>query len=532
MNSFKPLYGLALSLSLFSCNIEVEKVAPEKPNFLFIVVDDLGYSDLSVNGSEYYETPNIDGLANNGVNFVNGYATSAVCSPSRASLLTGKFTATHQVTDWIGAPVGEEWRSYGRFTKLLPPDYPHYLKDEYVTIPEALKTVGYKTFFAGKWHLGGEEQSSLPTNHGFDINKGGFHAGGPYTGGYFSPFNNPYLEDLPEEKGMTLSMKLAKETSQFITKNKNSQFFAYLAFYAVHAPIQTSEEKWSKYREKAEAMGIEEEGFEMERLFPIRKKQDNPVYAGLIEQVDEAVGSVLQTLKEQGLDQNTIVIFTSDNGGVASGDNYSTNSLDLRGGKGYQWEGGTKVPYFVYIPWMGEKGQFIETPVTGADFFPTILEYAGVQMEESEVDGKSLVPLLNGEEMDSRPLYWHYPHYGNQGGEPNSTIQKDGMKLIHYWEDDRVELYDLRKDIGETNDLSVEFSQVAEELDIELLQWLKSENALYPEQDPQFSQDSLDMKLKSYREVLKPRLEKARKEMLDKNWKPNEDWWGSKVEKQ
>lgn len=324
---------------LLGCNGKT--VNNEEPNFLFIVVDDLGYYDLSSMGSEYYETPNIDKIATMGNNFTNGYATCAVCSPSRASLLTGKFTARHGITEYIGAKFGAEWRNK-RQTKLLPPVYKHHLNHNDITLPEALKEDGYNTFFAGKWHLGGEKENSLPTDHGFDINIGGYHKGGPYSGGYFSPFNNPQMTDYDDEKGMSLSMKLAKETSAFITKNKDSKFLAYLSFYAVHSPIQTSKDKWKKYRNKADSIGIHENGFEMERILPIRKYQDNPVYGGLVEQVDDAVGSVLETLKKMNLDKNTVVIFTSDNGGVASGDNFSTSNFPLRGGKGYQWEGGIK----------------------------------------------------------------------------------------------------------------------------------------------------------------------------------------------
>ncbi|WP_035464773.1 sulfatase [Algoriphagus vanfongensis] len=526
MNFSKIALSISVCFIFARCASPEEKV--ETPNFLFIVVDDLGFSDLGVNGSTYYETPHIDQLARMGVNFTRGYAASAVCSPSRASLLTGKFTASHQITDYIGAPEGEDWRKFNRFTPLLPASYSHFLPHEFVTFPEALKSKGYQTFFAGKWHLGGEENSSLPTDHGFDINQGGFHAGGPYTGGYFSPFNNPYLEDLEEEKGMSLSMKLAKETKQFIVENKEKPFLAYLAFYAVHAPIQTTQEKWQKYRDKAEEMGIQEEGFEMERILPIRKYQDNPVYAGLLEQVDEAVGSVMQTLKDQGLNKNTVVVFTSDNGGVASGDNYSTNSLSLRGGKGYQWEGGVKVPYMVYVPWMKQMGKTVDIPVSGVDFFPTILELAGVEaQQEGRMDGQSLVPLLEGEKSQERSLFWHYPHYGNQGGEPNSMVLKGNMKLIHYWEDERDELYDLSKDPGEKYDLSQEFPKQVEEMRGQLQAWLDETGAAKAVQDPLFDGDSLAWKLEQNRTVLLPRLEKQRREMLDKNWQPNADWWGS-----
>lgn len=527
------VYLSAAVLLLFaSCKEEkkVTETTETKPNILFIVVDDLGYADLSVMGSQYYETPNIDAIAKSGSIFTNGYATCAVCSPSRASLLNGQFTARHGITQYDGAKTGQEWKKLNRHTKLLPPEYKHHLDQSDVTLPEVLKENGYKTFFAGKWHLGSAADNSLPTDHGFDINVGGYERGGPYSGGYFSPFNNPQMEDYEDEKGMSLSMKLAKETSKFIEKNKDTTFLAYLSFYAVHSPIQTTKAKWKKYRDKAEQMGIAENGFEMERVLPARKYQDNPVYAGLIEQVDEAVGSVMQTLKKNGLDKNTIVVFTSDNGGVTSGDNYSTNQLSLRGGKGYQWEGGLRVPCFIYVPWMQQQGAKIETPVTGADLFPTLLDLANIPLLPNEhADGVSLKPLLNGNDIPERPLFWHYPHYGNQGGEPVSIMRKDKWKIIHYWEDGHLELYDLDSDLGETNDVFSEHTKLALEMKKELMDWLKSMNTQYAEEDPEWDEAAWNKRLENHRTKLLPRLEKQRKQMLSPEWQPNADWWGSEV---
>ncbi|MRX63439.1 sulfatase [Maribacter luteus] len=527
----RPIYFLALmTLLSASCKNEDHLSDSNKPNILFIVVDDLGYADLSVMGSEYYETPNIDAVAKSGNVFTNGYATCSVCSPSRASLLNGQFTARHGITQFVGAPSGSEWKKKNRYTKLLPPEYKHHLDHDDVTLPEVLKENGYRTFFAGKWHLGGAADHSLPTDHGFDINQGGYEKGGPYSGGYFSPFNNPQMEDQEEEKGMSLSMKLAKETSGFIEKNKDTTFLAYLSFYAVHAPIQTTKDKWKRYRDKAEQMGIAENGFEMERILPARKYQDNPVYAGLIEQVDEAVGSVLKTLKDNGLDKNTIVVFTSDNGGVTSGDNFSTDQLMLRGGKGYQWEGGLRVPYFIYVPWLKQNGGMIETPVSGADLYPTLLDLANIPLKpEAHADGISLKPLLNGEEIDDRPLFWHYPHYGNQGGEPVSIIRKDNWKLIHYWEDGHNELYDLNTDLKEGNDLSGKNKAIAETLYTQLMDWLESMNTQYAKEDPEWDEAARIKRLESHKTKLMPRLEKQRREMLSPDWQPNDDWWGSEV---
>jgi arylsulfatase A-like enzyme len=245
---------LLILLTISSCKKANDTCKKEqKPNVLFILVDDLGYKDLSCTGSTFYETPNVDRIANQGMVFNQGYAASRVCSPSRASIMTGKFTATHGITDWIGAKHGEAWRDHKRHDKLLPADYVHSLPKEDITIAEALKEVGYKTFFSGKWHLGNE--GSYPEDHGFDINKGGWEKGSP-IGGYFSPWKNPKLENITD--GENLSMRLAKETSEFITKRKDTSFFAFMSFYAVHGPIQTTQSKWEKYRNKAENQGIKD----------------------------------------------------------------------------------------------------------------------------------------------------------------------------------------------------------------------------------------------------------------------------------
>ncbi|HLR25441.1 MAG TPA: sulfatase-like hydrolase/transferase, partial [Fodinibius sp.] len=348
-------FVILLAVPFLSCTTKETNDPPPKPNVLFIIADDFGAHDLSSMGSDYYETPNLDQLAAQSMVFTNGYTAARVCSPARASIMSGKTPARHGITDWIGAPAGTDWRAQGRHSKLLPPEYVHHLPHEYMVLPEAMKEAGYKTFFAGKWHLG--DEGSYPQDHGFDINKGGYEAGGPYSGGYFSPFNNPKMEDYPEERGMSLPEKLAKETSSFIKANKDTSFFAYLSFYAVHAPIQSSREKWKKYRNKADSMGIAETGFKMGHFLPIRQVQDNPIYAGLVEHMDDAVGAVLETLVREGLEENTIVIFTSDHGGVAAGDDYATSNRPLRGGKGYQYEGGLRVPYFIKLPWLNQQGE-------------------------------------------------------------------------------------------------------------------------------------------------------------------------------
>lgn len=514
-------------VSIAACNIADKENISEKPkpNILFIIADDFGYSDMSCMGSKFYETPNIDKIASEGMMFTHGYATCQVSSPSRASVLTGKFTARHGITDWIGAAEGEKWRDHKRYTKLLPPKYKHTLKSAYITLPEALKENGYLTFFAGKWHLGGE--GSWPENHGFDINKGGWSSGSP-KGGYFSPYKNPRLEN--RKDGENLSMRLAEETVNFIKYHKDTSFLAYLSFYAVHSPIQTTQEKWKKYRDKADSIGIAENGFAMEHFMPIRQVQDNPIYGGLVETMDDAIGKVLKCLEDLGLDKNTIVVFTSDNGGVASGDNFSTSNLPLRGGKGYQWEGGIREPYFIKVPWMDCAGKKTDIPATGADFYPTLLELTGAPLKPTEhLDGVSLVPALKGDTIAKRPLYWHYPHYGNQGGEPSSIIREGEWKLIHYYEDGHNELYNIITDIGEQNNVADENPEIANNMYKKLFEWLNEVKANYPTKDPLYSVAKEKELLDKMKNERLPQLEKRRKDMLSTDFRPNKDWWGSKV---
>jgi arylsulfatase A-like enzyme len=509
-------------LSLSSClQKPIEKA---KPNVLFILADDYGYHDLSVMESQFYETPNIDKIATEGMIFTDGYAACTVCSPSRASIMSGRFPARHGITDWIGARAGKEWRKAKRFTQLLPAEYVHKLPAKYITLPEAMKEAGYKTFFTGKWHIG--EKGSWPEDHGFDINKGGWDAGSP-KGGYFSPYANPNLPNL--EDGENLSMRLAKETIKFIKENKDTAFFAYLSFYAVHGPIETTQQKWAKYRQKAESNGIAKTGYQMGHFLPIRQVQDNPIYAGLVETMDDAVGLVISTLKELGLDKNTIIVFTSDNGGVAAGDSYSTSNLPLRGGKGYQFEGGIREPYFIKVPWL-EGGKKCSTPVSGTDFYPTLLELTGSDLRpEEHLDGVSLVPLLEGGSIDERPLIWHYPHYGNQGGEPSSIIRLGDWKLIHYYEDEHEELYNLKNDIEEKYDVAAQNADLTKKLSKKLFSYLNEVGARFPERDPEYNEE---LEKKHLQEVINkrlPNLEKQRMNFLSKDFAPQNNWWGSMI---
>ncbi|MGB7343285.1 MAG: sulfatase [Pirellulaceae bacterium] len=514
---------VCLLASLFANN-HVFAVEAKQPNVVLILIDDMGLHDLSVEGSTFYESPNIDKLARGGMRFTQGYATCRVCSPSRASIQLGQFTARHGITDWIGAASGMDWK---RDDRVLPAQYVHNLPHDDVTLPEAMREAGYKTFFAGKWHIGGE--GSMPTDHGFEINQGGHHRGSP-PGGYFSPYKNPVLIDGPA--GESLPLRLADETVGFIESSKNKPFFAMLSFYSVHGPVQTTKELWAKYQTKASLLPTPHERFKIDRTMPVRQVQDHPLYAGMVEVTDQAVGRVMDALDASGLTESTIVIFTSDNGGVSSGDAFATSNLPLRGGKGRQWEGGIREPFYIRYPAVTKAESICDVPVTGADFYPTILELCGLPLNPKQhVDGESLVPLLKGESIADRPLFWHYPHYGNQGGEPGSIIRRGDWKLIHYYEDGRNELYNLVNDPGEEIDVALSFPARTAAMWNELDQWLTSVNAKRPVPDPRFDPAKTEAKFTRQHSSQKQQLEKSHAAMLDPDWEPGEDWYGSLITK-
>ncbi|MCC9602929.1 sulfatase [Stieleria sp. JC731] len=518
---YPPQKLLGVAFTLVAClGLASGQLNAAKPNVVLILMDDMGAHDLSGEGSTFYQSPNIDSIAAEGLRFKNGYATCCVCSPSRASIQLGTFPARNGITDWIGAKSGLEWT---RPNRVLPAEYEHRLPDEDVTIAEAFREAGYGTFFAGKWHLG--DKGSWPDDHGYDENKGGHDRGSP-PGGFFSPYKNPVLEDGPP--GESLPIRLAEETADYIRRHQDQPFFAMLSFYSVHAPVQTTKPLWQKYRELAPELPEGQERFKVDRTLPVRQVQDHPVYAGMVETVDDAVGVVLETLEELELAENTIVVFTSDNGGVSSGDAYATSNLPLRGGKGRQWEGGIREPLYIRFPAAIKAGSEDATPVTGADLYPTLLDLCGLPLKpQQHVDGVSLKPIIEGGSIDERPLYWHYPHYGNQGGEPNAIIQLQRWKLIHYFEDGRNELYDLDNDAGETSDLSLSNPAKTQQLWQQLDQWLTEVGAKRPEPDPRYDPKQTQEYYRRIQTANKQRLEDFHQRILKANWQPNAEWWGS-----
>jgi arylsulfatase A-like enzyme len=455
---------------------------PRKPpNFVFFLADDMGWRDAGCYGSTFYETPNIDRLAKAGMRFTNAYAACPVCSPTRASIMTGKYPARLGTTDYFGAPqpnaVGQHWT---RNKPLLPAPYLDRLPLTETTIAKALKQGGYSTFFTGKWHLGGK--GYWPEEHGFDINVGGCQAGAPSS--YFSPYGNPKLPDGPQ--GEHLDDRMAAESIKFLEHAGDKPFLLYHAFYSVHIPLQAKQDLIAKY--EAKRKGVKGEGplFRPEGDRQARQVQEHAVYAAMIETMDRSVGRVLDALDRLGLADNTIVFFMSDNGGLSTAEGAPTSNLPLRAGKGWLYEGGIREPMIVRWPGVAQPGSTSSTPVISTDFYPTILEMAGLPLRSARhVDGESMVPLLRqtGPAVQ-RAIYWHYPHYGNQGGSPGSAVRVGDWKLIEFFEDHRLELYNLQKDLGETHNLAAEQPEKAAELHRRLQAWRVAVGARMPTPNP------------------------------------------------
>ncbi len=454
-----------------------------KPSIVFILVDDLGWRDLGCFGSTFYETPNVDRLAQTGMRFTDAYAACPVCSPTRASIMAGKYPARMGTTDFFGGPQPQHARKrWPKDRRLYPAPYVDRLIHSEVTVAEALKAAGYATFFAGKWHLG--PQGFWPEDQGFDVNMGGIHRGGPYGGKrYFSPYGNPRLTDGPP--GEHLPDRLASETVKFIEANRERQFLAYLSFYSVHTPLMSRKDLKEKYAKKRATLDIKGPIWGKERARKVRLVQEHAVYAGMVEAMDLAVGKVLDSLDRLGLADSTAVFFMADNGGLSTSEGHPTSNLPLRAGKGWTYEGGIREPMIVRWPGVTRPASTCSTPVTSTDFYPTMLDIAGLPARPAQhTDGMSLAPLLKGRELDRGPLYWHYPHYGNQGGAPSGAVRDGDWKLIEWYEDGSVELFNLREDIGEKRDLSRADTARTARLHAMLKKWRAEVGAKMPEPYP------------------------------------------------
>ena len=453
-------------------------LSAKAPNVLFFLVDDLGYMDIGAyNPKCFYETPNIDKLAASGMKFTDGYAANPVCSPTRYSIQTGKWPSRIDATNWFSGRRG------GKFDSAeLHDDMP--LAE--ITLAEALKTKDYATFFAGKWHLGPTEEF-WPLNQGYDVNKGGHKHGGPWGGKqYFSPYGNPTLSDGPE--GEHLPDRLANETNSFIASKRDKPFLAFLSFYSLHTPLIGRPDLVKKYQQKAASIRGQEFGNE-EQIWPGAKSprkyrilQKHAVYAAMVEAMDLAVGKVLDHLEELGLDENTIVCFTSDNGGLSTSEGSPTSNLPFRGGKGWLYEGGIRENFLIRWPGVTKPGSVSNYPVMSIDFLPTLCAAAGVDLKHS-VDGVDLSPILSGKEKSlcRKDLFWHYPHYSNQGGIPGGAIRSGDWKLIERYEDGKVHLYNLAKDPGERRDMATIHSNAKRVKDMrkKLHSWYKEVDAKF-----------------------------------------------------
>lgn len=457
-----------LLLSVLSvCSVGHLSAADTPPNIIVMLVDDMGWTDLGCQGSKYYETPHVDQLAKDGMRFTQAYSACTVCSPTRAAMMTGKAPARLHLTDWIAGHVPHNGQ-------LLIPNWTMQLPLAEETLAERLKTRGYATASIGKWHLGGEEFA--PTKHGFDVNIGGTHSGSPAS--YFSPYKIATLTDGPPDEFLT--DRLTEEAVKFITKHQAKPFFVYLPHYAVHTPIMGKPEVVAKYQAKKAAGG-----------------HSNPVYAALVESVDDSVGKLRATLNELKLAENTLFIFTSDNGGLSqlvTPQGWSrgpTDNSPARLGKGSAHEGGVHIPLIVSWPGKVTPGSTCDVPVITYDHVPTLLEATQTPLKEGQVvDGESMMPLLTDTSTLKRAaIYWHYPHYHPGSARPYSAIREGDWKLLQFYEDNHVELYNLKLDAGEADNRAPYDSVRALQLRDKLNAWLQATGAQIPERNPKFDPD-------------------------------------------
>ena len=445
----------------------VNPTLSSKPNVVVFLVDDLGYMDIGANNPDcFYDTPHIDKLAATGMRFTDGYAANPVCSPTRYSLMTGKYPTRVKATNFFSGK---------RSGKFNPAPLHNKMDLDETSLAEILKKQGYQTFFAGKWHLGPSKEW-WPKAQGFDINMGGWSKGGPYTGKkYFSPFKNPELHpDSPE--GEHLPNRLADETANFIRQNKENPFLAYLSFYSVHTPLQGRKDLVEKYKKRAAEISGEEFAPLHDRK--VRILQKHAVYAAMVEAMDEAVGKVLTALDKAGISDDTMIFFTSDNGGLSTSEGSPTSNLPFRGGKGWVYEGGIREPWIIRYPGVTKPGSVSSEIICSIDLLPTVASSVGYKFTH-QVDGIDITPALKGKRLNREALYWHYPHYSNQGGIPGGAIRVGNYKLFENYENGKVSLYNLKEDIGESNDLSSNEPKRVKDMRDRLHAWYKEVDAKF-----------------------------------------------------
>lgn len=473
-----PLRLFLTVFALVTCST-MARGAVEKPNFILINVDDLGWTDLGCFGSKFYETPHIDGLAGDGMRFTDAYAACAVCSPTRAAIMTGRYPARLGVTDWIRArfqggkiPADKKNPSRwvgGKGNKVLCPANALWMESSELTIAELLKDAGYRSCHIGKWHLGADDW--YPEKQGFDENYGGCDYGQPPS--YYDPFHNKRLDGiygLPgRKKGQYLTDREADEALGFIGRNKEQPFFLYFANYAVHTPIQAKQSLLGKYKEKAAKL---------------KGRQKNAAYATMVESVDQAVGRIRAKLEELKISGKTVIIFTSDNGGLLG----PTDNAPLRSGKGNPYEGGVRVPLIVHWPGITRAKSVSAVPVSSIDYFPTICRAAGIKPPADVViDGVDLMPVLKGgDSLDREDIFWHFPHYRGRIM-PYSMVRSGSWKLLKRYHGKPYELFNLAEDIGEKEELSAKMPEKVKQLDAKLVEWLKKTGAKVPRLNPDYA---------------------------------------------
>jgi len=516
---FAAAFILAAALS---CDTSNENKS--LPNIVIFLVDDLGWKDVGCYGSEFYETPNIDKLANEGIRFTDAYAACHVCSPTRASILTGKYPARLNLTDWL--PGRREFP----FQKLKNVSINQQLPLAETTLAEALKAKGYNTGHFGKWHLG--EEPFGPLAQGFDVQIPRWNKGWPKEG-YHAPFELDGIEDAP---GQYLTDRLTDEALGFIDTNKDGPFFLYLSHFAVHDPIEGRHDLVDKYKSKLGKIPpqqdpsfilegnpddetplssieldslIQQPEYEEHKVLPnrtikIKQQQDNVEFAGMVESMDESLGRVISKLDELNISDNTIVIFFSDNGGMSAANfgwpyhevpdskldaAYSTSNLPLRGAKGWLYEGGIRVP--LIVKWAGQKGRGVvsDAPVISTDIYPSILDMAGLPLQpEQHRDGKSIVPLLKGgKQLERDAIFWHFPHYSNHGMQsPSGAVRYGDYKLLEYFENNSVQLFNLKDDISEQNNLADSQPELADKMRSMLHEWREEVSAKMMQPNPDY----------------------------------------------
>jgi arylsulfatase A len=446
--------------------------AARQPNVIFFLIDDLGWTDLSCMGSKLYETPHLDRLASQGMKLTHAYSACTVCSPTRAAVLTGKYPARLHITDWIAGHVRPH-------AKLKVPDWTKYLPLEETTLAELLKDAGYATASVGKWHLGGPEYE--PTRQGFDVNIGGTQAGSPP--GYFGPAKLPGIE---LSQGESLTERLTTEAVKFIEANRERPFFVYFPHYTVHTPLQAKPEVVEKYRAKLERLRVE--GYDDQtrpRDFQQQHPQNHPVYAAMIESMDDSVGAVMKALDDLKLADDTIIVFTGDNGGLM----IATDNRPARVGKGSAYEGGVRVPLLVRYPKAIAAGSTSDAAVMSIDYLPTLLELCGLPAAKHPIDGVSFASVLKQSgPLARQELFWHYPHYHPGGATPYGAIRQGDWRLVEFYEDNRVELYNLREDEGERTDLVMKDPSRTDALRQRLHAWRSEVGAQMPTPNPDYDE--------------------------------------------